>query len=453
MKEHTMCARARIFGVVVAVAFSGCASSQDRHYDRMWAQLREAAPPDGATRSPHWGSHLDREAYVTAVLERNPSIEAARQGWRAAVAHTPQATAVDDPRLEYAFAPLSIGAEDVSYGQVVTLTQRLPWPGKRGLRGEVALAEAEAAKDDYDATRLRLALMASILFDNYYAVGRALALNTEHAQLMKDIKAATLAQYQAGRVSQQEPLSAELELAHVAHQRVVLKSRRAMLVAQMNSLLHRPPQASLPPPPEKLALPMQAVPDTETLQARALANRPLLHASHSLSRSRAFAVDLADRDYYPDVGLMAQYNSMWRETEHQWMLGISFAIPIQLGAKDAAVEQAEARLSQSRSQIAALEDRIRAEVETARQKLIEAQHVIHLYRERLIPTVRAQIEAAQVAYATGRGSFQALIDAERSLRSIQLSYEEAVATLARRQAELSRATGQIPGLPEGQVKP
>ena len=91
-------------------------------------------------------------------------------------------------------------------------------------------------------------------------------------------------------------------------------------------------------------------------------------------------------------------------------------------------------------------DQVRVEVEHARQGLMEAQHVVRLYRTRLLPAARAQIEAAQIAYATGRTSFQALVDAERSLRTLEIKNEGSLSTLGQRRAELQRSVGQLAGV-------
>ncbi len=458
--------RSLLPSLLLSLLLLGCASSQGQRYERLRSELRRATPQTESVRQSGAGdelnpgaeldaaepsSRLDRQAYVRAVLARNPNIEAARHAFRAALAQHPQANALEDPMLEYAFAPLSIGSRDVSYGQSITVSQRLPWPGKRALQGEVALAQAEAAKEDYETTRLRLALIASTLFDQYYAAVRALALNAEHHTLVQDIKAAAEAQYRAGRVSQQEPLQAELELSHVLHERLVFETRVATIRAQMNELLHRPPQQVLPLPPEQLAPELEDVPDSVALQKLALAQRPELRGRQAGLRGSASAVDLAERKSYPDFGVSTSYNSMWAMPEHQWMVGGSINVPIQLGARRAAVEQASARFAQGRSELAALEAQIRAEVEQARQTLLEARHVIVLYRERLMPTARALIESARIAYATGRGGFQGLIDAERSVRSLELNYQDALATLGQRRAELARALGHIPGFPRQEV--
>jgi outer membrane protein TolC len=404
------------------------------------AQAKAHLPPR------HHGP-LERASYVRAVLARNPNIESARQAWRAALAQYPQEAALDDPTLEYAFAPLSIGSSEVPYGQQITLSQMFPWPGKRGLAAEATLAEAEAAREDYHATRLQLALMASLLFDQYYGVERSLELNQQHHALALDIKRAAEARYEVGDGSQSDPLQAEIELAQVELQRVVLVSRKATIVAQMNGLLHQRPDAALPPPPEELEVPDMNLADSAALQKEALSQRPEIRARQAELQGRQQAREAAERGYYPDFGVMASYSSMWPEYQHQWMLGLS------VGPRRGAVQQAEARILRAQSQLVGTSDEIRVEVEKARQGLIETQQIVKLYQQRLLPTARAQIDAARAGYVTGRGTFQSLIDAERSLRNVELGYQETLATLGERRGELLRALGQVPGLEQKGSEP
>src|SRR5690606_33368842 len=163
-----------ILGLTLA---SGCAGAASQQRYRKLADDLEREPtlvPAAQTEVTRPRGHLERDAFVRAVLERNPSLAAAREAWRAALAEVPRARAVEDPMLEYAFAPLSIGARNTEYGQSITVRQNLPWPGTLAFAGEVALASAEARREDYRASRLDLALTASLLFDAYYAVERGL---------------------------------------------------------------------------------------------------------------------------------------------------------------------------------------------------------------------------------------------------------------------------------------
>jgi outer membrane protein TolC len=436
-----------------SIALEGCAHGQGARYDAARNAL-DAAKPGGS----HGGATLEepvsfdvdapleREALVVAVLARNPNLEAARQAWRAALAEHPQARSLEDTRANYLLAPASVRSDAVRFGQVIRVEQRFPTPGKFRFAGEVALAEAEAMRGAYEGVRLALALMASSLFDDYYRVTRVLTLNDEHRQLLEDIRASAMIQYESGRASQQDVLQAEVELAHIVHQRVMLESERRVIVAQINGLLHQRPELPLPEPPQRMEPASIELSDTAGLQREALDNRPELHAARSQLTAADSAVGLAKRDYSPAIGLMGEYNSMWAQTQHQWMAGASLNLPLQIRSRKAAVDQAEARAGQAAAELSTKRDEVRVEVDQARQRVLEAAHVVHLYQLRLIPAARAQIDAAESGYETGRNSFQSLIDAERSLRTLEIEYEEALAGLGQRAAELDRARGIVPGL-------
>jgi cobalt-zinc-cadmium efflux system outer membrane protein len=439
--------------LIGSTGLAGCTHGQRARYDALRSALDDAESRSSPAEDPSIepasfavDRPLAREALVLAVLERNPNVEAARQAWRAALAEHPQARSLEDTMASYSLAPLSVRSDVVRFGQVVRFEQRFPTPGQLRFAGEVALAEAEAMRGSYEAVRLALALMASSLFDEYYRVTRVLMLNDEHRELIEDIKAAALVQYEAGRVAQQDVLQAEVELAHIIHQRVMLESERKVIVAQINGLLHQRPELELPAPPARITPPSIQVLGTEILQQEGLDNRPELHAARSQLQAAESAVALAKRDYSPAIGLMGEYNSMWAETEHRWMAGVSLNLPLQIRSRKGAIEEADALAGQAAAWLSSKRDEVRVEVDQARQRVLEAQHVVHLYQERLLPAARAQIDAAEFGYETGRTDFQALIDAERSVRTLEIQYEDAIATLGQRTAELDRARGLIPGV-------
>lgn len=404
-------------------------------------------------RDPFPGeSRLSRDALVRAVLERNPTIEAARWVWQAGLQREARVTSLDDPTVSYAFAPLSLGAAEVRYGQRVQLSQRLPYPGKLGLEGEVARAEADAARYDYQAVRLQLAAMASLLFDDYYFAERALEINGEHTRLLEEFQRIATVRYVSGLAAQQDPIQAEVEAAHVLHQDVVLRATRSIIIAQINALLHRLPTARLPPPPTSLDPPETMEAHANEPAEHAVSERPELLARLAEIQARQAEIRLRERDFKPDFEAMTSFDSMWDEAEHRWMVELGVNLPIRRGRLRAAVAEAEAALRRVESERLALEDAIRLEAYTAEHRLQEAAHVVELYRSRLLPASSDQIRAARAGFETGQNSFLALIEAERNQRNVELGYQEALTGFYQRRAELDRALGRIPGLDEDEQR-
>jgi outer membrane protein TolC len=388
---------------------------------------------------------LERESLVHAVLERNPSIEAARAAWRAAAAMPAQERALDDPMVGYAFAPQSIGVSDLEYGQVIELGQKLPFPGKRGIRALVAEAEARAAEGDYESMRRDIALMASMLFDEYYAASRAVEVNKRHGELLKEMLASAKASYAAGRIPQHSLVRVELQLAHVLHDAAEVHSDTDIAQAGINALLRRPPTASLPPPPARIT-PSDLVFVDEMGAASTDPQRPEITAARARVDAADSAVRLARREYFPDFTVGGEYNTMWEDDEHRLMVGVQMEIPLQLGRRKAALDAAEAGAKSRRAELASLEDNVAAEIQMARRRYEKAEHITALYRDNLLPAAQDVISSARAGLAASTVEFGELIDAEHELRTIELEYEMSIADLSRRRAELERSLGRIPGV-------
>ncbi len=436
-----------LLGLVATQACTTASTRRYRELERDWSRSETGADPVDAGEHLFEGAvHLDRRALIERVLERNPTVRAARYAWRAALARYPQVTALEDPTLGVGVAPLSFGSNEVEDAEKFDLSQRFPFPGKLRLRGEAALGEAEAASHDLGAVQLRLATLASLLFDDYYVAARSLELNAEHIALLEDFQRIATARYEAGAASQQDPIQAETELTHAQHREILYSTTLRVTAEQINALLRRAPQMALPPPPARAELPEALDLPIDQLRAQALAAHPELAAAGARITAGQARVALARREYFPDVTLVGAYDRLRPADDLQPFVGIQLSVPLQLGRRRAALEEAEARLEQVRSERTALEDEVLVGVESAADRLAEAHHEVHFYGDRLLPAARDRVEAARAGFETGRNSFLALIDAERNLRDVELAYEQTLANVSRRRAELDRARGRVPAL-------
>lgn len=444
---------------IAAVVLSGCGGSGPFDVESLDAGI-DAPPrplPITATDhllaaveagpSPHepallFADHdaLRLDALIDAALRRNPSITAMQQAWRAMRARVPQATSLDDPMLTYAVAPESLSDHAIDDGHEVELSQKLPWPGTLRLRGRVAEHESEAAGNDVQTLRRQLTVEAARGYYEYYYLHRAIQINRANLQLLGEFQRIAETKYAAGAVTKQDPLQAEVERYHLEHQLISLERMRRVSQARLNTLLHRAPEATLPPPPEQLDRP-RALPDASTLRDRAVNARPELQSLAQRLEAKRAARELARKEYYPDVTVMGVYNSMWDVNEHRWMIGAGINVPLQLDRRRGAEAEALAEATRIAAELAAGVDRVTFEVAEAYEMLVESQHVVHLYEGKFLPVAEENLQAARAGYETGKGDFLALLTAERNLLLVQLAHEQAMSEYHRRWAELERAVG------------
>ncbi len=453
-RPHGWLLKASVLGVALTFG-GGCAGLDlDRRYrEQVTSWGRDTTSPTPQESPLSTAPIFDRTELVQEVLQRNPTLRAARHTWRAALERYPQVTSLDDPILGLGSAPRSFGSSKVNGAPKFDLSQKLPFPGKLALRGEGALAEADAAAHDYEAVRLHLATMASLLYDDYYLVARSLEINAQHIGLLEEFQRIATIRYEVGKAAQQDPIQAEAELTHAVHRDVVLKTTLRVTVAQINLLLHRLPDAALPAPPRGLNVPESLSEGSDALGATALRERPELRAAEARTRARQADVDLARREFFPDFQIAGSYNRLWQEDDLQPFVGISINLPLRIDRRKAALEETKARLERAQSERAAIEDQVRFGVQSGLDRLAEAEHVFRLFRDRLVPAARDQVEAARAGFETGRNSVLALIDAERSRLDAELGLEEALTNVSRRRAELDRALGRTAGVSWGGTTP
>ncbi|HEY3215937.1 MAG TPA: TolC family protein [Candidatus Eisenbacteria bacterium] len=395
---------------------------------------------------------LDLEHLLRRVLERNPTLTAARAAWSEAGARARQAGALEDPMLEVMGAPRSFGSSSVAAGYRVGVTQALPLFGQRGLRRRIGEAEARAAAWDLRMAQLDLAHQTRIAFLNYWRVGRALALNRELRDLLPEFRRISLAKYSAGLVGQQDPLQVDTELAMLDHDAVILDRERRVVVATLNTLMHEPAEGWLPPPPNDLSLPDTIVVHAD-LAPRARALRPEMRAVDARVEASRAEVALAGRQGLPETSFGVAYDRFWSEPELRTTVGMTMNLPIHLGRLSATRAEAQARLAASESQREVVRDSIELQVAVAAARLHEQAHDVQIARERLLPLAERTLRAARASYEANRTDFLTVLNSLRDFLRARLEADESLAMLHEARADLDRALGELPSALEKEKMP
>lgn len=396
---------------------------------------------------------------VAEVEAKNPTLEALRAAWQAAAQRAPQQRALDDPMLMGMLAPESAGSRLTETAYALQLNQKFPWLGKRPLRGAAADAEADAAFQDAQDAHLAVRLAAELAYLDYYQAARLRDLNREHQAIMEQFRETAQAKYRTGLVTQQDVLQAELELAELARRQLELDRMLAVAAGRINVLLRRAPNAPLPPPPAELAAP-QVPPEASPLWQTALRQRPDLAALAWRLEQAQFELALAYKNYFPDVDLFGRYDTFWQPAATQGplrgQLGVTINLPVWRQKLDAAVCEAQFRVSQRRAEFDQKALDIQYEVQAAWQALIESQKAVDLYARQLVPTAEQNVATVRANYEVNRQSFLDLALAQRQLVALRQQRLEAEVLFHRRAAELRRAVGgwgELAGPPLGGFDP
>ncbi len=402
-----------------------------------WRVARVDKPADGTARI---GAGFSAERLVQQVLLRNPGIEAMRAAADAADARIESAGALEDPMLSYAVAPATADGPGQGLNQNAQISQRLPWPGTLALRSKVAVAEADAAGQQVADLRLRLSVLARADYAQWYYVHRALAINVENTRLVKHLRAVAEAAYASGQSPQQDVLQAEVAGVRLQNQALELARLQRTVQAKINALQNLDPDTAVPAPGE---LPQEVpLPTFAALQDAALAHYPMLQsldARVSASRDR---VGLAHKDNFPNVSLLAGYNSLMDLPAKRLTVGIAISIPFG-GNHRGEVNEANARLHESEAKLANGRNQLLSDLAQTRATAAQAVATVKLYNGRLLPLIRLNMQAAEADYSqgSGAGDFLKLITTEQQYLMAELELARARADFSTQLASLNYQTG------------
>ena len=122
-------------------------------------------------------------------------------------------------------------------------------------------------------------------------------------------------------------------------------------------------------------------------------------------------------------------------------IGVSLNVPIWRSRLKARLAETHVMRRQVSARIEALDAGFRAQITDLFSQLTREKEQLTLFEEALIPQAQITRQSTLSAYTTGRTDFLDLLDAERTLFSLQIGYEDALARYMKAIASLERTLG------------
>lgn len=381
--------------------------------------------------------------YLQQAAVNNAGLKATFEEWRAAVEQIPQAKALPDPRLSYGYF-----TKQIQTRQQVGIMQTFPWFGKIAARTDAATAAARATQSRFEARRIQLFSEVKQAFYEYAYLAGATWVAQENLALMQHFEEVARTKHLTAAATHPDILRAQIEVARLQNELTTLERSRSPAVARLNALLNRPADAPLPWP---RAEPGPPAPVDRGFLMATLKNRNLELQARDFDIERLDKeVALAQRNFYPDVGVGVQWMQMPMSgggSENDFMLGLELNLPIWRSSYRAGELQARAVARRTRYEKKQLENSLAARVEQALYEFENSGRQVKLYDEVLVPRAKELIASSEAAYLAGTIDFLNLISAQQSLLRFRLERERFWADQQQKLAELEALVEA--GLPEG----
>lgn len=385
--------------------------------------------------------------YLRYAALNNAGLKAAFEQWKAAIEEVPQARSLPDPRFTYGHFIEEVETRVGPQRNKLAISQVFPWFGKIEARTRAAGAAAEAARRRYEAKKLELFFEVKDAFHEYVYLARAIEIARENLELIEDFEQVALTKYIGAATGHPDVVRAQVELAQLEDRLRTLEGLRRPIVARLNAVLNR---GSTEPPPWPKREQQDAVRiDRRRIKQLLLARNPELQALDFDIESARSRVELAKKNFYPDIGVGVD----WIRTDDALMPGtrdsgkdpvmltLSLNLPVWRKSYEAAEIQARAIARKTRLEKTQMENTLIARVERVLYDYEDSQRKQKLYGDILVPKAQELIAASESAYQGGTIDFLSLIDAQRTLLNFDLLHERAVTNSRQKLAELEMLVG------------
>ena len=386
---------------------------------------------------------LRLDAVLDAVYADNPTLAAARLDARALARRGDQVGALPDPTASVMVAPYPILTARGTQRSQWRVEQMLPWPGTLGLRRDAADAAADAARLGADQVALDLARDATRAYADLVRTQEAADVVRAFQARLSAFAEAAAVRYEVGRGPQGAILQVQLERQRLGERLIEFERQRDAAVQTLARVLDRPDLTV-----GRVVTPPAALPDAADLDALALDLRPEVAAAQARIDQAEIDVALAERAYYPDLGVGVVYTDIAPAdapptATGRDALGLMASVRIPLGRDRLRAGVQEARLRQQAAEVRleATRTAIQTDLADALSDARRAAEAVALYRDTLLPLSLTTVESALAGYTTGTVDFLAFLDAERARFQIQLGLVDARARLLDASADLARAVG------------
>ena len=388
------------------------------------------------------------ESLLEFARNNNPELAVMRHEADAAGERVTPAGALPDPKFKVELMDITkMGEQNATLlpGRVgstkYTITQELPWYGKRDLKRDIAELDADGAQGRARGAWSEVAARLKTAHAQLYVLHRNEQITREILDLMVRLEKIAQVRYAGGLAMQQDAIRAQVEQTGMRNDLIMLENEGNMLQARINMLLARPASTPLAKPEVLRPIPAPAKLDYATLEDRVRGRNPQLFAEDAAIKSAEKKRELTYKERYPDF-MLGVTPVQYRNSIKEWELMIEFNIPLQQSSRRAMERESESMLSAARARKEAVANQVLSELAENLSGIEAARRTETLATTSLLPQTELTFNSALAAYENGKVDFATLLEAQQQIRKARLNQIKAQAEAQIRLAEIEKLLGE-----------
>lgn len=365
---------------------------------------------------------------IKITLEKNPEIKASRAKFEASAKRPSQEGTLPNPVIgakyrNASFDELTLG-DDPMTNLEFSIKQEVPFPGKLSLKEGIAESESDMQKWNTEAVKRNVLAELKKTYYKWFLVNKSVEITEKNKELLQKLSDIARSKYEVGKGIQQDVTKAQVELSRFLEKLEILKNRERIIKAKLRNITNLSPDENLGQPVKEIKMADLEMQIGE-LKELVKKNSPILNATSNMIQVKQGALDLARKNYFPDLILSTAYANRGNTGEFDdiWELGVGFKVPLYFWSREKpAVDEASLKLSETRHEYADTANELVYRLNEYYLTADTSENLIDLYQDGIIPQAELSLDSSIAGYQVGKVDFLTLLDNMVTLFTFELEY-------------------------------
>ena len=391
---------------------------------------------------------VNLDLLLSLAFERNQGLQAAYRKIEATLEQYPQAAYLDNILLQYNAFTKQLDTKIGKQRHKEMVAMKFPFPDMLTIKGNIVTQDVLLLQKDAEIVLRDLITDVRLAYYDYLFVDESLSITRENQELIQQIILIATAKFRAGTANYQSILKAQVGLSRLSDSILTLAEKRQMLVAKINTLLNRPPDAPLGSAESLESLDVTL--PLDELYVLGTEHRQEIQKQKIAISKMELMIEMAGKMSTPDASTgNAYFEDRTRIRSGTDMMPMTFMTKRTVNPRtsawfakdDAYVREVEVKVEAMEQMITNMEDKTRFMVKMHHFGADTAKRSIALYENTLLLQAKQSLEAAFAAYQAAKVDFLNLLDAQRTLLNFQLAKQKALLTHRQHIAQLEQVVG------------
>lgn len=388
---------------------------------------------------------------INEAIKSNPLIKYSEDNYLSKKAIILQEGSLPDPMISIKSQSMGTPLPLITLGDSIMdmisimAEQEFPYPGKLKLKAEIAELNSLSAKAEIDRIILLIINKIKQEYFELLLINEKLNILEKEKQFLEELFQVVEIKYKVGSGTLEDLFSIRAEISVIVIELTKFQTEKEVHIANINALLNRDPKSSLEilGSLKEFEFNVNYSELVDLLQK----NNPILKSVNLIVESASRGIELSKKGYYPDFSVNVGYGYI-KGFDDMWSVGMNLKIPLFYKTKQRKnIEEMINKKKAEENMFDSTKQELLFFLRESYLKAKNAEQLIDLYSNELLPAAHAALEASLANYSVGRTNFNTLIDNYVENLNYELGYYEQLSLLHKSIADIEMLTGSkfLPG--------